>query len=70
VRRILATIIRRIVVCPERVDIQLLRSQLDALLRDQLQSTTSAITTADDVGQPVILSTPAQLRRSGLGIRR
>jgi hypothetical protein len=68
-RPILATIIGRIVVRPERVDIQLLPSRLDVLLRDELQSTTSAITTADDAEQPVILSTPAQLRRSGLGIR-
>jgi site-specific DNA recombinase len=68
-RPILATIIGRIVLRPERVDIQLLLSRLDALLRDELQSTTSAITTADDAEQPVILSTPAQLRRSGLGIR-
>jgi hypothetical protein len=67
-RPILATIIGHIVVRPELVDIELLPSRLGALLRDELQSTTSAITTADEAEQPVILSTPAQLRRSGLGI--
>jgi site-specific DNA recombinase len=68
-RPILATIVGRIVVRPERVDIQLLPSRLGALLRGELQSTTSAITTTDDAEQPILLSTPAQLRRAGLGIR-
>jgi site-specific DNA recombinase len=68
-RPILANIIGRIVLHPERVDIQLLPSRLGALLRGELQSTTSAVTTADDAEQPILLSTPAQLRRAGLGIR-
>ncbi|HYU12674.1 MAG TPA: recombinase family protein [Stellaceae bacterium] len=65
-RPMLATVIQRIVVPPERVDIQLLPSRLGALLLDKSYRPTS---TADDDERPIILSAPAQLRRVGRGIK-
>jgi site-specific DNA recombinase len=65
-RPMLATVIERIVVRPERVDIQLLPSRLGALLLDKSCRPTS---TADDHERPIILSAPAQLRRVGRGIK-
>ncbi len=65
-RPMLATVIERIVVPPERVDIQLLPSRLGALLLDKSCRPTS---TADDHERPIILSAPAQLRRVGRGIK-
>jgi hypothetical protein len=65
-RPILATTIARILVWPERVDIQLRPSRLGALLLEKPYRPTS---TADDDEQPITLSAPAQLRRIGLGIR-
>jgi hypothetical protein len=65
-RPMLATVIERIVVRPERVDIQLLPSRLGALLLDKSCRPTS---TADNDERPIILSAPAQLRRVGRGIK-
>jgi hypothetical protein len=65
-RPILATVIARIVVRPERVDIELLPSGLGALL---LGTSYPPANTAEHDEQPITLSAPAQLRRSGVGIR-
>jgi hypothetical protein len=65
-RPILATIIARIVVRPERVDIELLPRRLGALL---LGTSYPPANTAEHDEQPITLSAPAQLRRSGVGIR-
>jgi DNA invertase Pin-like site-specific DNA recombinase len=64
-RPMLTTLIQRIVVGVDRVDIQLLPSRIAALLRDGPISKGPV----DEQEQPIILSVPAQLRRAGLGIR-
>jgi site-specific DNA recombinase len=67
-RPMLSSLVQRMVVRIDRIDIQLLPSRLAALLRDELPGSTSA-DTADDEEQPLVLSVPAQLRRVGFGIR-
>ena len=65
-RPILTTVIARIMVRPERMDIELPPSRLGALL---LGTPYRPANTAEHDEQPITLSAPAQLRRVGLGIR-
>ena len=67
-RPMLVTAIRQIVVGADGVDIHLLPSRLAVMLRD---GASAPVPAGASVGneEPIMLSTPTQFRRAGLGIR-